>query len=173
MRRETWDETINRYLDFFFKKNKLTANAFSKLPDGGASLRQLLEYNIANLKAMPSMRCLMTAGEVLERDNVAAFNCAYVAVDDVKVFSETMYILMCFHPDTEIQTRLGAKKISEITVDDEVLSLNQNTGEFVYIRPETVLCNPTNNSSKVRVTFEDGSTVDCTEDHKFLTSNRG
>jgi ribonucleoside-diphosphate reductase alpha chain len=44
---------------------------------------------------MPSMRALMSAGTALERDNVAGFNCSYVAVDTPRAFDETLYILMC------------------------------------------------------------------------------
>lgn len=44
---------------------------------------------------MPSMRCLMTAGPALERDNVAGFNCTYVAIDHPRAFDEVLYLLMC------------------------------------------------------------------------------
>jgi ribonucleoside-diphosphate reductase alpha chain len=44
---------------------------------------------------MPSMRALMTAGPALDKDNVAGFNCSYVAIDNVRTFDEIMYILMC------------------------------------------------------------------------------
>jgi ribonucleoside-diphosphate reductase alpha chain len=37
----------------------------------------------------------MTAGEALDRDNVAGFNCSYIAVDSPRAFDEMMYILMC------------------------------------------------------------------------------
>ena len=44
---------------------------------------------------MPSMRALMTAGEALDRDNVAGFNCSYLPIDHPKAFDEMMYVLMC------------------------------------------------------------------------------
>jgi ribonucleoside-diphosphate reductase alpha chain len=50
---------------------------------------------IYNLDVMPSMRAMMTAGEALERDNVAGYNCSYLPIDDVKSFDEAMYILLC------------------------------------------------------------------------------
>jgi ribonucleoside-triphosphate reductase len=43
---------------------------------------------------MPSMRLLMTAGEAVERDNIAAFNCSYLAINNKRAFSEALYILM-------------------------------------------------------------------------------
>jgi ribonucleoside-diphosphate reductase alpha chain len=85
-RRETWDETVNRYISFFDNRNP---NVFST-----EELREL-GSSIANLEVMPSMRVLMTAGPALERDNVAGFNCSYVAIDHPRVFDEIMYILMC------------------------------------------------------------------------------
>ena len=47
------------------------------------------------MEVMPSMRALMTAGEALERDNVAGFNCSYITIDSPRAFDEMMYILMC------------------------------------------------------------------------------
>src|SRR3990167_4573794 len=60
-----------------------------------ALLRGEIKQSILNLKLSPSMRALMTAGPALDRDNVAGYNCAYVAVDNVRVFDEILYILMC------------------------------------------------------------------------------
>jgi ribonucleoside-diphosphate reductase alpha chain len=49
---------------------------------------------ILNHKVMPSMRAMMTAGPALERDNIAAYNCSFIAVDSLRAFDEAMYILM-------------------------------------------------------------------------------
>jgi hypothetical protein len=85
-RRETWTETVTRYLNFW--KNKYP----SVLTD---DLYKELYENITQLRTMPSMRALMTAGKALEKDNVAGFNCSYSAIDNFKKFDEIMYILMC------------------------------------------------------------------------------
>jgi len=88
-RRETWPETVERYFDFFTEhltnlhKYKLTK-----------SLRDELEESVLSQKIMPSMRCLMTAGEALNRENIAGYNCSYVAVNRVHAFDEILYILM-------------------------------------------------------------------------------
>ena len=65
-RRETWEETVKRYFDFF--ENKLKEN--NKFILSG-SLRKELETAVLTLEIMPSMRSLMTSGEALERDNTA------------------------------------------------------------------------------------------------------
>lgn len=83
-RRETWEETVDRYIDFFDKKLEHV-----DLP------WQELRTAIIDLEVMPSMRCLMTAGKALERDNVAGYNCSYVAIDTPEVFDEIMYVLLC------------------------------------------------------------------------------
>ena len=83
-RRESWGETVNRYLDFWVEKDKLTAKEAEDI------FRQ-----IHGMGVMPSMRALMTAGEALDRDNVAGFNCAYLPIDHPKAFDEMMYVLMC------------------------------------------------------------------------------
>ena len=54
-----------------------------------------LQDAITDLEVMPSMRCLMTAGPALERDNVAGFNCSYLPIDHPRAFDELMYILLC------------------------------------------------------------------------------
>jgi ribonucleoside-triphosphate reductase (thioredoxin) len=83
-RRETWAETVNRYLSFFVERNQL-----------GASEAEELFNAIADQEVMPSMRCMMTAGPALHRDNVAGFNCSYLPIDSPRSFDELMYILLC------------------------------------------------------------------------------
>ncbi len=89
-RRETWQETVARYFDFF--EEHLKENNNYKLTK---KLRSELEQAVLALEIMPSMRALMSAGRALERDHVAGFNCSYVAVDNPRVFDEILYILMC------------------------------------------------------------------------------
>ena len=83
-RRETWEETVQRYVDFWLKREQINKATAKTLFDA-----------IYNLEVMPSMRCLMTAGEALDRDNMAGFNCSYIAVDHVRAFDEILYVLMC------------------------------------------------------------------------------
>jgi ribonucleoside-triphosphate reductase len=88
-RRENWDETVARYFNFFdehIKEN--TGYTVTK------EERKQLEDAVLNLEIMPSMRCLMTAGEALKRENVAGYNCSYVAVDNPRSFDEILYVLM-------------------------------------------------------------------------------
>jgi len=88
-RRETWDETVTRYFDFFTEHLKELHNyKLAKV------LREELEEAVLSLKVMPSMRCLMTAGEALKRENIAGYNCSYVAVDRPQSFDEILYVLM-------------------------------------------------------------------------------
>ena len=88
-RRETWQQTVARYFDFM--QEHLKKNNDTDISD----IRPQLEQTVLNLDIMPSMRALMSAGTALERDNVAGFNCSYVAVDTPRAFDETLYILMC------------------------------------------------------------------------------
>ena len=89
-RRETWNETVARYFDFF--ENHLKESQEYNL---SKQLRSELEDAVLNLEIMPSMRSLMTAGEALSRDNVAGYNCSYIAVNRVRAFDEILYVLMC------------------------------------------------------------------------------
>ena len=88
-RRETWNETVTRYFDFFTDHVKdMTGYKISK------DLRKDLEIAVLEQRVMPSMRCLMTAGEALKRENIAGYNCSYVAVNRIQAFDEILYILM-------------------------------------------------------------------------------
>ena len=82
-RRETWEESVNRYINYMIEKG---------LPE-----KEALEVKEAmlSLNIVGSMRAFMTAGPALDRDNTAGYNCAYLTVDDVKSFDEAMYILLC------------------------------------------------------------------------------
>ncbi len=89
-RRETWSETVERYVSYMERRyEKLTNKKLDKKE------RDRWVDAITTLKVMPSMRALMTAGAALDKDNVAGFNCSYVAIDNVRTFDEIMYILMC------------------------------------------------------------------------------
>jgi ribonucleoside-diphosphate reductase alpha chain len=83
-RRETWSETVDRYID----------NVVSPCIDDTEVIEELRDA-ILSLSVMPSMRMLMTAGPALQRDNTAGYNCSYIAVDDMKAFDEAMMILLC------------------------------------------------------------------------------
>ena len=85
-RRETWEETVERYFDYMRRRF-----------DDRKVNEQLAEaqVEVLNLEIMPSMRCLMTAGEALDRDNVAGYNCAYTPIDSIRSFDEFLYVLMC------------------------------------------------------------------------------
>jgi len=80
-RRETWEETVMRYVSFW-------GNMLSTEDKGE------LYTAILNMEVMPSMRCMMTAGPALARDNVAGFNCSYLPIDSPRSFDELMYILL-------------------------------------------------------------------------------
>jgi len=81
-RRETWEETVQRYVD-------------NVIGDKADDLKDALKNAILNMEVMPSMRAMMTAGEALNRDHVAGYNCSYLPVDHPRAFDETLYIPMC------------------------------------------------------------------------------
>ena len=88
-RRENWSETVSRYFDFF-EEHVRDMHSFEIKKD----VRQELEEAVLDTSVMPSMRCLMTAGEALKRENIAGYNCSYVAVNRVQAFDEILYVLM-------------------------------------------------------------------------------
>ena len=82
-RRETFDESVDRYKDFFAEKALPITQEFNE------SIEQF-----KNLDIVPSMRAFFTAGEALKRENIAGYNCCAVVIDHKDKFSELLYILM-------------------------------------------------------------------------------
>jgi len=85
-RRETWIETVERYMNFM--KGKL-----------GAKLKKT-EYDeiqkaILNQEIMPSMRLFQFSGPAVEKTNVCAYNCSFIAPSCLQDFAEIMYLSMC------------------------------------------------------------------------------
>ncbi|MCI5108744.1 MAG: ATP cone domain-containing protein [Candidatus Pacebacteria bacterium] len=85
-RRETWVETVDRYVDFM-KENlgkKLSAKEYSEVRE--AILKQ---------EVMPSMRLMQFSGEAARKTNVCAYNCSFTAPESFEDIAEVMYISMC------------------------------------------------------------------------------
>lgn len=85
-RRESWEDTVSRYVNFMDEHTEGNYHLY---------LRDTVHQAICNHKVMPSMRALMTAGEAAARENIAIFNCAYIAINSKRKFAEALYILMC------------------------------------------------------------------------------
>lgn len=85
-RRETWIETIDRYIDFMRENlgKALTEDEYEEIRQ--AILRQ---------EVMPSMRLIWSAGKAARKTNVTAYNCSYIAPSKLEDFAEIMYLLMC------------------------------------------------------------------------------
>lgn len=88
-RRENWEETVDRYVGFMRKH--MDTNYPGVIND---NTWKRIRLAILNHEVMPSMRGLMTAGPALERENLAQFNCSFIAIDDARAFDEALYILM-------------------------------------------------------------------------------
>ena len=88
-RRENWSETVSRLISYF--KNHIDTNY-----KGAVKNKEWheIEDAILSLEVMPSMRALMTAGNALDRENVAGYNCSYIPIDSPRAFDEVLYILM-------------------------------------------------------------------------------
>ena len=82
-RRESWEETVDRMVNYHKSKNEGLDKEFKEIREA-----------VLNLEIMPSMRLMMSAGEACDRDNIAAYNCSYLAINNKRAFSEALYILM-------------------------------------------------------------------------------
>jgi len=86
-RRETWEETTKRFVDYIFSRTDVIKD--------DEELKKEITFAIYNHEVMPSMRAMMTAGKSADRDNTCIYNCSYLPVDDPKSFDEAMFILLC------------------------------------------------------------------------------
>lgn len=84
-RRETWVETVDRAVDY------LRELSGSRLPD---TTYERIAKAIREMRVMPSMRLLAMAGPAARRNNLAIYNCAYMAVDSLDAFVEALIISM-------------------------------------------------------------------------------
>ena len=83
-RRESWDECVNRYFSYMFWRFNVTCPEFLEA-----------QKSVINREIFPSMRALMTAGPAANVDDTCMYNCSYVAVNEIRSFSDIMYILCC------------------------------------------------------------------------------
>jgi ribonucleoside-triphosphate reductase len=138
-RRETWEETVDRYFTFFEKHLKDNHNYVED-----KEVVEELRSAVLNLEVMPSMRALMTAGPALERENVAGYNCSFVAMNNLKSFDEILYVLMCgtgvgFSVERDFVNKLPtlAEEFSEshttIVVQDSKLGWSKAYRELVSL----------------------------------------
>jgi len=115
-RRETWPETVNRFVEYIFSRTPaITANN---------ALKEEIFTAIHNLDLMPSMRAMMTAGKSADRDNTCIYNCSYLPVDDPKSFDEAMFILLC---GTGVGFSVEAKYINKLPEVPENLFDSEHT----------------------------------------------
>jgi len=145
-RRETWQETVGRYFDFFEEHLQEKCEYILSIDE-----RNELEEAVLGLRAMPSMRCLMTAGPALKRENVAGYNCfrgseEFLTKDGYKQFHEVV------GETVEVYTPKGWKPA-------KVASYGNQKLQRVTFKP----------SRKTNVRFS----VDVTPNHRWLTTNRG
>lgn len=115
-RRETWAETVNRYVEYIFSRTPAIQD--------NTELKNQIFDAIHNLDLMPSMRAMMTAGKSADRDNTCVYNCSYLPVDDPKSFDEAMFILLC---GTGVGFSVESKYINNLPEVPETLFDSEHT----------------------------------------------
>jgi ribonucleoside-triphosphate reductase len=126
-RRESWSETIDRYLSFM--KEHLQEN-YSYFTYEYADWEKL-RVSMLNLEVLGSMRALMTAGPALKRENVAGYNCSYLPIDSPRSFDECLYILMNgtgvgFSVERQYVNKLPTIPDEEFEFTDDVVSVTDS-----------------------------------------------
>jgi len=83
-RRETYQETVDRYLDWAFKNPLIPAKVKIKTRE------KMLAREVFG-----SMRALWTAGPAADLDSSVIYNCAFLCINDLSAFGEVLINLMC------------------------------------------------------------------------------
>ena len=82
-RRETWEELVTRNKNMHIKK----------YPDLKNEIEDVYKL-VYNKKVLPSMRSMQFAGKPIEISPNRIYNCAYLPIDHIDAFSETMFLLL-------------------------------------------------------------------------------
>ena len=82
-RRENWGELVDR--------NK--AMHIKKFPELTEEIEDAYQY-VYDKKVLPSMRSMQFAGKPIEISPNRVYNCAYMPIDDLRAFSESMFLLL-------------------------------------------------------------------------------
>jgi ribonucleoside-triphosphate reductase (thioredoxin) len=82
-RRETWEELVTRNMNMHIKKYPLIAS----------EIVEVYKY-VYNKKVLPSMRSMQFGGKPIEISPNRIYNCAYLPIDHLDAFSETMFLLL-------------------------------------------------------------------------------
>lgn len=82
-RRETWEELVTRNKEMHLRK----------YPKIAEEIEGAYKY-VYEKKVLPSMRSLQFGGAPIELAPNRIFNCAYLPVDAIEAFSETMFLLL-------------------------------------------------------------------------------
>jgi len=83
-RRETWEELVNRNMNMHIEK----------YPNLKNDILDVYKNYVYTKKVLPSMRSLQFGGRAIELNNARIYNCAFLPVDDIRSFSETMFLLL-------------------------------------------------------------------------------
>ena len=83
-RRETWEELVQRNMQMHIKKHPIVKN----------DIKAIYDDFVLTKKILPSMRSLQFGGRAIEMNNSRIYNCAFLPIDDIRSFSETMFLLL-------------------------------------------------------------------------------
>lgn len=168
-RRENWKEAVHRVFDMHRTK-------YAQQIENNPELTKLIdeaEHMVLRKKVIGSQRALQFGGKGILDKNERIYNCSSGHIDRPRAFQEAMFLLLCFAPETKIKTNSGIKQICDLTTEDEILSFDEQTNTYEYIKPSLVIETPSMDKNKIEIEMENGHVFRCTEDHKFLTTNRG
>ena len=82
-RRETWEELVTRNMNMHIKK----------FPQLAGEIVEVYKY-VYDKKVLPSMRSMQFGGKPIEISPNRIYNCAYLPIDHLDAFAESMFLLL-------------------------------------------------------------------------------
>ena len=118
-RREEWTETVSRFMNYMLNRFNLDYTSTDLVG---------IWNSIEEREVFPSMRALMTAGPAADVDDVCLYNCSYIPVEEIRSFSDIMYILCC---GTGVGFSCEAENTDKLPVIPE--EINRDTEDIMVV----------------------------------------
>lgn len=136
-RRETWPETVARFMGWLTNRFKDTPDITQWFPD--------IHSMILSKDIMPSMRLMASAGELVDSENLFAYNCKYQTIEKLEDFRDLFYSLLCgvgvgFSVETHIISKLPTPEALVIMAgNSELITMGDSRGAWAEALHKTIV----------------------------------
>lgn len=126
-RRETWAETVERFMEWLRNRFKDNQEVSQWFPD--------VHSMILSKDIMPSMRLMASAGALVDSENLFAYNCKYQTMEKTEDFRDLLYSLMCgvgvgFSVETHVINKLPQPQMIDLSKPFWIIDVGDSREEW-------------------------------------------